>query len=49
MSIKDSIPLNLDMMANPYNWVVITLMVLIAGLALSLLFPQSANTDQGGT
>lgn len=38
MDIKDKIPLNLELMANPINWVIIILMVAIAGLALHLIF-----------
>lgn len=36
-----NIPLNLSLMANGYNWITITLMVVIAGLALSLIFPHT--------
>lgn len=39
MAITDRIPLNFAMMANGYNWIILVLMVLIAGLALSLIFP----------
>lgn len=35
------IPLNFALMANPYNWIVVTLMVLIAGMALAAIFPTS--------
>ena len=38
MDIKDKIPLNLELMGNPINWVIIILMVAIAGLALHLIF-----------
>lgn len=36
--LKAWTPLNFDLMANPVNWVIVVLMVAIAGLALSLLF-----------
>lgn len=36
----DYIPLNFAIMKNPYNWIIVTLMVAIAGLGLALLFPQ---------
>lgn len=39
-------PLNLAMMKNPYNWVILTLMVLIAGLALHLLITPAAAPKQ---
>lgn len=32
------IPLNLALMANPYNWATITLMVVIAGLGVALIW-----------
>ena len=34
----ERIPLNWSLLANPWNWVVILLMVYIVGLAFSLLF-----------
>lgn len=39
------LPINTAIMKHPANWVVITLMVLIAGLALSIFFPEPANGD----
>jgi len=39
------LPLNIPLMANPYNWIVLVLMVAIAALALSLLFPSAAPTN----
>lgn len=35
--------LNLDLMANPYNWIVIFLVCVFAMIGLALVFPQ---TDQ---
>lgn len=35
------VPLNLALMSHPANWVIIVLMVLIAGLGLSLVFHPS--------
>lgn len=47
MAIKDKIPLNLELMMNPVNWVIILLMVAIAGLAIHLIFsvPQANPTE----
>jgi len=45
MEIRDYVPLNTELMANPVNWVIILLMVFIAGLALSLAF----HNPQGST
>ena len=33
------IPLNFELLRNPYNWVVVLLMVMIAGLAVATIFP----------
>lgn len=43
--IKSKIPLNFELAANPVNWIIVALMVAIAGLALSLLFYQPDNGD----
>lgn len=39
----DWLPLNLALMKNPYNWATLTLMVIIGGLALHLIFPDAAS------
>jgi len=41
--IKDNLPLNFELMGNPVNWVIVALMILIAGFSISLIF----NTTQG--
>lgn len=43
--IKTFIPLNFELMANPVNWVIITLMVLLAGIAMAHIF-STTPTDQ---
>lgn len=43
--IKAYTPINFELAGNPVNWVVVLLMVAIAGLALSLVFQP---TDQTG-
>ncbi|MDE2019994.1 MAG: hypothetical protein KGJ13_06650 [Patescibacteria group bacterium] len=44
-SVKKYTPLNFELMGNPVNWVILFLMVLFAGLALSLVFhPTDAKT-----
>jgi hypothetical protein len=45
MEFARYIPLNFALMRNPFNWVIVTLMVMIAGLALNLIFPA----DMAGT
>lgn len=37
------IPLNWSLMAAPSNWVIVTLMVMIAGLGLSVIVPQEGK------
>jgi hypothetical protein len=49
MEIGKIVPLNFALIGNPVNWLIIILMVWIAGLALALLFhrnvmPLPANT-----
>jgi hypothetical protein len=36
------VPLNIAMMKNPYNWIILVLMVAVAGLALAMIFPSAA-------
>lgn len=47
--LKNYIPLNWELMAHPANWVIIFLMVYIAGLAIHLVFPTAnvAGIDEG--
>jgi len=39
------IPLNFALMKNPLNWVILTLMVVIGGLALNAIFPGDAGSS----
>jgi len=36
----DYLPINWSLMATPSNWVIMTLMVMIAGIGLSLVVPH---------
>lgn len=40
------IPLNFALLKNPFNWVIVTLMVVIAGLGLHAAFPASPGISQ---
>lgn len=40
------VPLNFGLMRNPYNWIIVTLIVASASLALAALFPQSQDAKQ---
>ena len=44
MNIREKIPLNFELMMNPVNWVIVLLMIAIAGLAVHLIFSQTSNT-----
>lgn len=43
MEIKENLPLNFELLSNPVNWVIVGLMVLIAGFSLSLIFHREEN------
>lgn len=43
MEIRDYLPINTELAGNPINWVIVLLMIFIAGLALSLAF----QSEQG--
>jgi hypothetical protein len=45
MALKDNIPLNFELLSNPVNWVIILLMVAIAGMAVNLIFAQPSSGD----
>ncbi len=36
--------INVQLLANPFNWVVVTLMVVIGGLAIHLIFNVAPNS-----
>ena len=42
--IKQYAPLNFELAGNPVNWIIVFLMVLFAGLALSLVFHPMDQT-----
>lgn len=41
--LKSWVPLNFEMMAHPANWVILFLMIAIAGLAMSLITQRSTE------
>jgi hypothetical protein len=43
--IKNFIPLNFELLSNPINWVIVTLMVLVAGMALAHIFKSPTGND----
>jgi hypothetical protein len=45
VEIKDKIPLNFELMGNPINWVILLLMVAIAGLAVHLIFSNPSASS----
>ena len=38
MDIREFVPINFELAGNPVNWIIVLLMLAIAGLALSLIF-----------
>lgn len=43
------LPINFELIRNPYNWLVVGLMVAILGLSLHLIFSNSALPTTDGT
>jgi hypothetical protein len=41
----DYIPLNFALLRSPINWLIITLMVLLAGMAFTLVFHPANSED----
>lgn len=41
------LPLNFELLRNPYNWLVVGLMVAVLMLALHLIFGEFASTHDG--
>jgi len=37
----EKIPVNFAILSNPWNWIIVLLMVYIAGLALALIFHRN--------
>jgi hypothetical protein len=46
-TLKSRLPINFELAGNPVNWVIVVLMVAIAGLALSLIFSDFAAVTDG--
>lgn len=42
----DYVPLNFKLMAHPANWAIVTLMVMIAGTALGLIYHPVNNLQK---
>jgi hypothetical protein len=43
--VKSWTPINFELAGNPVNWVIVLLMVAIAGLAVSLIFHPADTGD----
>lgn len=39
--LKAALPLNFELLGNPLNWVVVLLMVAVAGAAIAFLIPTT--------
>lgn len=42
--LRSYMPLNFDLMGNPVNWVIVFLMIAVAGLAVNLIFHPANRT-----
>lgn len=42
---KKYLPLNFELLSNPINWLIVLLMVITAGIALSLVFGMKAKSE----
>lgn len=43
------LPINIELLKNPYNWLVVALMVAILGLGLHLIFSDVSLPTSDGT
>lgn len=39
--------INVNLMTNPFNWLTVTLMVIIGGLAIALIFDNGGSAANG--
>jgi len=39
------VPLDFDILLNPFNWVIVWLMIAVAYMGLALVFPQLVNKE----
>jgi hypothetical protein len=44
--VKKYIPLNFALLANPVNWIIVILMVVLAGMFLAFIFSQNVTTEE---
>lgn len=42
---KKYLPINFELVSNPVNWLIVILMVVTAGIALSLIFGVKAKAE----
>lgn len=43
MDVRDYIPINWTLISSPVNWVIVVLMISLALLALSAIFPAQSD------
>lgn len=46
---KNILPINWELASNPVNWVIIPLMILLAGLMLAYIVVDKVDTSEGST
>lgn len=42
--VKNAIPVNWDLLRNPVNWIIVFLMVAVAGAAIAVIFSATGAT-----
>jgi len=45
-NIKKALPINWELAANPLNWIIILLMIAIAGAAIAFILPPAPSTAE---
>lgn len=46
-ALKKWLPLNFSLLGNPVNWVIVVLMVAIAGMAMAIIFNRGKISTDG--
>lgn len=45
-SVKNAIPVNWELLKNPINWIIVFLMVAIAGFGIGLIYSATQTTEE---
>lgn len=47
-NLRDMLPLNFNLLSNPVNWVIVVLMIVIAGLMMQVIISPNGETETNG-